>query len=52
VACSICSEYDGKKTGTQADITCLSFHPRKIVTGGEGGMAVTTTLHREKNSEA
>jgi perosamine synthetase len=40
-ACSLGAEYDGKKTGTVADITCLSFHPRKIITTGEGGMAVT-----------
>jgi len=40
-ACSLGSEYNGKKTGTMADITCFSFHPRKIITTGEGGMAVT-----------
>ena len=40
-ACSLGAEYDGKKTGTMADITCFSFHPRKIITTGEGGMAVT-----------
>jgi len=40
-ACSLGAEYDGKKTGTTADITCFSFHPRKIITTGEGGMAVT-----------
>lgn len=40
-ACSLGSEFDGKKTGTMADITCLSFHPRKIITTGEGGMATT-----------
>jgi len=40
-ACSLGAESDGKKTGTVADITCLSFHPRKIITTGEGGMAVT-----------
>jgi len=40
-ACSLGAEYDGKKTGKMADITCLSFHPRKIITSGEGGMAVT-----------
>lgn len=40
-ACSLGAEYDGKKTGTIADITCFSFHPRKLVTTGEGGMAVT-----------
>jgi dTDP-4-amino-4,6-dideoxygalactose transaminase len=40
-ACSLGAELHGKKTGTMADITCLSFHPRKIITTGEGGMAVT-----------
>jgi len=40
-ACSLGAEYNRKKTGTMADITCLSFHPRKIITTGEGGMAVT-----------
>jgi len=40
-ACSLGAEYNGKKTGTIADITCFSFHPRKVITTGEGGMAVT-----------
>ena len=40
-ACSLGAECDGKKTGKMADITCLSFHPRKIITTGEGGMAIT-----------
>jgi perosamine synthetase len=40
-ACSLGAEYNGTKTGTMADITCFSFHPRKIITTGEGGMAVT-----------
>jgi len=40
-ACSLGAEYNGKKTGTMADITCFSFHPRKTITTGEGGMAVT-----------
>ena len=40
-ACSLGAESNGKKTGTMADITCFSFHPRKIVTTGEGGMVAT-----------
>jgi perosamine synthetase len=40
-ACSLGSEFAGKKTGTMADITCFSFHPRKIITTGEGGMITT-----------
>jgi len=40
-ACSVGAEIDGKKVGTFADITCFSFHPRKIITTGEGGMLTT-----------
>lgn len=40
-ACSLGSEYDGRKTGTMTDITCFSFHPRKVITTGEGGMITT-----------
>lgn len=40
-ACSPGAEYHGVKTGTMADITCFSFHPRKVVTTGEGGMITT-----------
>ncbi len=40
-ACSLGAKYQDKKTGKMADITCFSFHPRKVVTCGEGGMAVT-----------
>ena len=48
-ACSLGAEYHGKKTGTMADITCFSFHPRKIITTGEGGMAVTNNpVYAEK----
>jgi dTDP-4-amino-4,6-dideoxygalactose transaminase len=40
-ACSLGSECRGIKTGTMADITCYSFHPRKVITTGEGGMITT-----------
>jgi len=30
-----------KFVGTLADISCFSFHPRKIITTGEGGMIIT-----------
>lgn len=40
-ACSLGSEIHSNKTGTQANISCFSFHPRKLVTSGEGGMLVT-----------
>ncbi len=37
------AEYKGDKAGSgkYADITCLSFHPVKIITTAEGGMALT-----------
>lgn len=48
-ACSLGAEYNGKKTGTMGDITCFSFHPRKVVTCGEGGMTVTDNAgHADK----
>lgn len=39
-ACAIGSSEFGIKCGNIADITCFSFHPRKLLTTGEGG-AVT-----------
>jgi len=35
------SEYKRRKCGTIGTLGCFSFHPRKIVTTGEGGMVVT-----------
>lgn len=43
-ACAIGSEYHGKKIGGHGNIACFSFHPRKVITTGEGGM-ITTDDH-------
>lgn len=40
-ACGVGSTYRGAPVGTGADITAWSFHPRKILTTGEGGMLTT-----------
>ena len=40
-ACVLGAEYKGRKCGTIGDIGCFSFHPRKVITTAEGGMAVT-----------
>lgn len=40
-ACSIGASYDDDPTGSQFDASVFSFHPRKVLTTGEGG-AVTT----------
>lgn len=40
-ACAIGASYKGKMVGNIGNIGCFSFHPRKIITTGEGG-AITT----------
>jgi dTDP-4-amino-4,6-dideoxygalactose transaminase len=40
-ACGIGSSYQGRPVGGLGDVGCFSFHPRKIVTTGEGGMVTT-----------
>lgn len=40
-ACGIGSAENGKPCGSVADLTCFSFHPRKLISSGEGG-AITT----------
>ncbi len=36
-ACAIGSSENGQRCGAIADMTCFSFHPRKLLTTGEGG---------------
>ncbi len=40
-ACATGAWYQGKHAGILADIACFSFHPRKAITTGEGGMIIT-----------
>ncbi|PYU29996.1 MAG: glutamine--scyllo-inositol aminotransferase [Acidobacteria bacterium] len=40
-ACALGTELNGRKAGTWGVIGCFSFHPRKAITTGEGGMVVT-----------
>jgi dTDP-4-amino-4,6-dideoxygalactose transaminase len=40
-ACAIGSEYKGKKIGIHSNLVCFSFHPRKLITTGDGGMITT-----------
>jgi dTDP-4-amino-4,6-dideoxygalactose transaminase len=40
-ACAAGSQYQGSPVGARAWLAAFSFHPRKLVTTGEGGMLVT-----------
>lgn len=43
-ACAIGSEYNGRLIGSPLGaVACFSFHPRKVLTTGEGGMLTTNS---------
>lgn len=44
-ACAIGSEYRGRRIGSthHAPLVCFSFHPRKILSTGDGGMITTSS---------
>jgi len=42
-ACGFGSRYKGNHVGTLGDTGCFSFHPRKAITTGEGGMITTNS---------
>jgi dTDP-4-amino-4,6-dideoxygalactose transaminase len=38
---AIGATYKGRRVGGLGNATCISFHPRKVITTGEGGMLLT-----------
>jgi perosamine synthetase len=40
-ACGIGSTYRGRPIGSHSNLVCFSFHPRKTISTGEGGMLTT-----------
>lgn len=42
-ACAIGTTYKGRPVGGLGEVGCFSFHPRKVVTTGEGGMVTTNS---------
>lgn len=40
-ACAIGTRYEGHPIGAIGDLGCFSFHPRKVITTGEGGLVTT-----------
>lgn len=49
-ACAAGASYKGRMAGTLGDMAAFSFHPRKSITTGEGGMV--TTNNKELNRMA
>jgi len=47
-ATNLGSKVNDKFVGSLADVTCFSFHPRKIITTGEGGMITTNNKELEE----
>lgn len=45
---AIGSKHKGRPCGSYADITCMSFHPVKTVTAGEGGAVLTNDAGYDK----
>jgi perosamine synthetase len=41
-ACALGASYQDKPIGTHSPLAAFSFHPRKVITTGEGGMLVTS----------
>ncbi|GHA48908.1 aminotransferase DegT [Salinimicrobium marinum] len=40
-ACAAGSQYMGNKIGFHSELVCFSFHPRKVISTGDGGMITT-----------
>jgi perosamine synthetase len=40
-ACAAGSAYKGAKIGSHSELVCFSFHPRKVISTGDGGMVTT-----------
>ncbi len=51
-ACAIGSTWHQQNIGTLAALGCFSFHPRKVVTTGEGGMIATTSKEIDRQLRA
>lgn len=40
-ACAVGAAYKGAKIGSHSELVCFSFHPRKVISTGDGGMITT-----------
>ncbi len=51
-ACAFGGWYNGRHAGTFGDMGCFSFHPRKSITTGEGGMITTESADFDRLSRS
>lgn len=51
-ACAIGSVYKGQRIGSHSELVCFSFHPRKVITTGDGGMIATSNPKYYKRIKA
>jgi perosamine synthetase len=51
-ACALGASLGGQPAGTWGEIGCFSFHPRKVVTTGEGGVLVTHSRNLAAHARA
>jgi dTDP-4-amino-4,6-dideoxygalactose transaminase len=51
-ACALGAQRDGRQAGTWGVAGCFSFHPRKAITSGEGGMITTNSYALTKTLRA
>ena len=40
-ACAVGAMYKGNRIGSHSELVCFSFHPRKVISTGDGGMITT-----------
>ncbi len=50
-ACALGSVYKDRAIGSHSDLVAVSFHPRKIITTGEGGMLFVSGARADERSE-
>jgi perosamine synthetase len=50
-ACAAGATYKGRSAGTLGDMAAFSFHPRKSITTGEGGMVTTNDSNLARTAE-
>lgn len=51
-ATAVGARFDGQYLGARGNPTCFSFHPRKMITTGEGGMLMTASAEQAERARS